>query len=134
MNGPRAAPTGRIVISLRTRFILGVLGAGVLGLGGTAALEAFNARSDVESLAQDRGRVIANSVSANLGSLMVHGSGHQVQLFLRSVKHNALVSEVQIFNPSGVITASSSGESPTSLYRGPYPVITPPEKKDEGTT
>jgi signal transduction histidine kinase len=99
----------RLIVSLRTRFLIGVLATGALALGGTALFAGRSARNDVESLARDRGRVIANSVSANLSSMMVHGSGHQMQLFLSSVKQNALVSDVHIFSRKGVVLASSAG-------------------------
>jgi signal transduction histidine kinase len=98
-----------LIVSLRARFLIGVLATGALALGGTALFAARSARQDVESLARDRGRVIANSVSANLSSMMVHGTGHQMQLFLASVKQNALVSDVNIFSRAGVVLASSGG-------------------------
>jgi signal transduction histidine kinase len=62
----------------------------------------------MEGLARDRGRVIANSVSANLSSMMTHGSGQAIQFFLTSVRDSALANDVHIFNPNGVITAAAA--------------------------
>jgi two-component system NtrC family sensor kinase len=97
----------RLFRSLRTRFLIGVAGVGVLALGGTLLFAAHSMRLDMEGLARDRGRVIANSVAANLSSMMTHGSGQNIQFFLSSVRENALVKDVHIFNPNGVITAAA---------------------------
>ncbi|MBI5478566.1 MAG: HAMP domain-containing protein [Deltaproteobacteria bacterium] len=108
MAAPTRPPPGRLIRSLRLRFLLGVLAVGVLALGGTAIIAAHAARNDMEGLARDRGRVIANSVSANLSSMMTHGTGQAIQFFLSSVRDSALVNDVHIFNPNGVITAAAS--------------------------
>jgi two-component system, NtrC family, sensor kinase len=108
--GPAVSPprARRLIRSLRLRFLIGVLAVGALALGGTAYIAARAARRDMEELARDRGRVIANSVSANLSSMMTHGSGQAIQFFLTGVRDSSLVNDVHIFNPNGVITAAAS--------------------------
>jgi two-component system, NtrC family, sensor kinase len=107
-SGTGRPASRRLIRSLRLRFLIGVLAVGALALGGTALIAARAAQRDMEGLARDRGRVIANSVSANLSSMMTHGSGQAIQFFLSGVRDSALVNDVHIFNPNGVITAAAS--------------------------